>query len=250
MMKKTIAAGTIALTLAGAGLALAQQATPREGRGLRPSAEDVAAFTDARIAGLKAGLKLTAEQEKNWPAVETAIRDLAKERADRMNEPPRREARARRRQRAAAPAGCHRAAAPGRRCHDHARGQPQEARRRRRAALQEPRRRPEAPLRHAAAHGRPARRRPRPLAAPRRQRPLRRPTNRPRRSFPPRRAPRARSRRACFRRLFLVLRAGRFSQMGRVAGQPGAALLQRRQLAGLSRIATRAHSSVGRAADS
>ena len=42
------------------------------------------AFTDARVAGLKAGLKLTAEQEKNWPAVETAIRDLAKERADRM----------------------------------------------------------------------------------------------------------------------------------------------------------------------
>ena len=60
----------------------------------RPSAEDVAAFTDARIAGLKAGLKLTAEQEKHWPAVETAIRDLAKERADRMKDrPDRREAR-------------------------------------------------------------------------------------------------------------------------------------------------------------
>src|SRR5450631_3654972 len=93
MMKKTIAAGTIALTLAGAGFALAQQATPqttqpspaREGRGFRSSAEDVAAFTDARIAGLKAGLKLTAEQDKNWPAVETALRDLAKQRADRMN---------------------------------------------------------------------------------------------------------------------------------------------------------------------
>jgi len=84
MMKKTIAAATIALTLAGAGFALAQQAAPREERGSRPSAEDMSAFTDARVAGLKAGLKLTAEQEKNWPAVETAIRDLAKERADRM----------------------------------------------------------------------------------------------------------------------------------------------------------------------
>ena len=76
MMKKTIAAGAIALTLAGAGFALAQQTTQpsptREGRGFRPSAEDVAALTDARVAGLKAGLKLTAEQEKNWPAVETA----------------------------------------------------------------------------------------------------------------------------------------------------------------------------------
>ena len=85
MMKK-ILAGTIALTLAGAGLALAQQTSPREERGLRPSAEDVAAFTDARVAALKAGLKLTAEQEKHWPAVETAIRDLAKERADRLKE--------------------------------------------------------------------------------------------------------------------------------------------------------------------
>ena len=93
MMKKTIVAGTIALTLAGAGFALAQQATPRERAGSRPSAEDVAAFTDARVAGLKAGLKLTAEQEKNWPAVETAIRDLgAKDRADRMA--ARRDARA------------------------------------------------------------------------------------------------------------------------------------------------------------
>jgi zinc resistance-associated protein len=91
MMKKTIAAGTIALTLAGAGFALAQQAAPRDERASRPSAEDVSAFTDARVAGLRAGLKLSAEQEKNWPAVETAIRDLAKERADRMT--TRREAR-------------------------------------------------------------------------------------------------------------------------------------------------------------
>ena len=84
MMKKTIAAASIALTLAGAGFALAQQTPRGERGGARLSAEDVVAFTDARIAGLKAGLKLTAEQEKNWPAVETAIRDLAKERADRM----------------------------------------------------------------------------------------------------------------------------------------------------------------------
>jgi hypothetical protein len=98
MMKKTIAAGAVALTLAGAGFALAQQSPQqspaREGRGFRASAEDVAAFTDARVAALKAGLKLTAEQEKNWPAVETAIRDLAKERADRIKDrEARREAR-------------------------------------------------------------------------------------------------------------------------------------------------------------
>jgi zinc resistance-associated protein len=86
MMKKTIAAGTIALMLAaGVGVALAQSAPRRDGARAEFSAEDAAAFTDARIAGLKAGLKLTAEQEKNWPAVETALRDLAKQRAERMN---------------------------------------------------------------------------------------------------------------------------------------------------------------------
>jgi hypothetical protein len=85
VIKKAIAAGTIALMLAGAGTALAQSAPSREGMRSRISAEDVAAFTDARIAGLKAGLKLNAEQEKNWPAVETALRDLAKQRADRSN---------------------------------------------------------------------------------------------------------------------------------------------------------------------
>lgn len=37
---------------------------------------------DAHLAGMKAGLKLTAEQEKNWPAFEAAIRDAAKARAD------------------------------------------------------------------------------------------------------------------------------------------------------------------------
>src|SRR5262245_31931197 len=85
-MMKTIVAGTVALTIAGAGLAFAQQTPPRDAPRWRPSAEDVQALTDARIAGLKAGLKLSAEQEKHWPAVEAAIRDLAKERADRRKE--------------------------------------------------------------------------------------------------------------------------------------------------------------------
>jgi hypothetical protein len=86
-MFKTIVAGTVALMIAGAGLAFAQQTPPRDAPRWRPSAEDIQALTDARIAGLKAGLKLSAEQEKHWPAVEAAIRDLAKQRADRMNEP-------------------------------------------------------------------------------------------------------------------------------------------------------------------
>ncbi len=50
----------------------------------RFSAEDRAAFLDARIAALKAGLELNADQEKNWSALESAIRDVAKERAARF----------------------------------------------------------------------------------------------------------------------------------------------------------------------
>ena len=62
MMKKTIAAGTIALMLAaGVGVALAQSAPPRDDARAPISAEDAAAFTDARIAGLKAGLKKLAD---------------------------------------------------------------------------------------------------------------------------------------------------------------------------------------------
>ena len=83
-MWKAVLAGTTALTIAGASLAFAQQTPPSDAPRWRPNAEDVAALTDARIAALKAGLKLTPEQEKNWPAVEAAIRDLAKQRADRM----------------------------------------------------------------------------------------------------------------------------------------------------------------------
>src|SRR5262249_33807197 len=49
----------------------------------RPSAEDLRAFDEARLAALKAGLLLTPEQAKNWPAFEQAARDLGKLRIDR-----------------------------------------------------------------------------------------------------------------------------------------------------------------------
>lgn len=49
------------------------------GRGMmgRFSPEDMSAFADAQIAAIHAGLKLSADQEKLWPPVETAIRNLA-----------------------------------------------------------------------------------------------------------------------------------------------------------------------------
>ncbi len=89
-MWKTVLAGTAALAIAGGTLAYAQQnpaapnAGPGRGAHWRMSAEDIGAFVDARVAALHAGLKLTPEQEKNWPAVETAIRDLAKQRSERF----------------------------------------------------------------------------------------------------------------------------------------------------------------------
>jgi zinc resistance-associated protein len=56
----------------------------REGGGVmgRFSPEDLEAFVDARIAGLRAGLKLTSEQEKLWPALEDAIRTLVRQRRE------------------------------------------------------------------------------------------------------------------------------------------------------------------------
>jgi zinc resistance-associated protein len=48
------------------------------------TAEDRSALLDARIAALKAGLRLTVNQQANWPAFEQALRNVAKVRFDRM----------------------------------------------------------------------------------------------------------------------------------------------------------------------
>ena len=78
MRWKTLFAATIALALAVSGVAYAQK---------RPlPLEDRAAVVDARIAAHKAALKLTPDQEKNWPAYETALRNLAKLRVERYQE--------------------------------------------------------------------------------------------------------------------------------------------------------------------
>src|ERR1700674_1298181 len=68
-MWKALLAGTTALMIAGSSVCFAQQPAPQqpqrpqvgsEGRPhWRPSEQDVNVFTDARIAAIKAGLKLT-----------------------------------------------------------------------------------------------------------------------------------------------------------------------------------------------
>ena len=84
-MKNFAIAGIAALAIAGSTAVYAQHYRPWHHHHERMNPEDRAAFTDARIAAVKAGLKLNAEQEKLWPPVEAAVRDFAKLRIDRAN---------------------------------------------------------------------------------------------------------------------------------------------------------------------
>jgi len=85
-MLKTMIAATAVLAIAGSSRIYAQQQFRGPSAGdrnlrveqqYRPSADDIKAFTDARIAALRAGLELTPQQETNWPPFEQALRDLA-----------------------------------------------------------------------------------------------------------------------------------------------------------------------------
>ena len=83
-MRKFAIAAVAVLAIAGSTAVYAQHR--HWGHGFsRISPEDRAAYADARIAAVHAGLKLTADQEKLWPPVETAIKDFAKLRIDRAN---------------------------------------------------------------------------------------------------------------------------------------------------------------------
>jgi zinc resistance-associated protein len=98
-MLKPVIAATAVLAIAGTSLVYAQQRFGDHGFGDRGgfgdggsrfehrrhfSADDMAAFADARIAALKAGLELTADQTKNWPAFEAALRNMAQLRIERI----------------------------------------------------------------------------------------------------------------------------------------------------------------------
>src|SRR5262249_60245872 len=76
-------AAVAALAIAGSTAVYAQH--HRHWGQMRMAPEDRAAFVDARIAAVHAGLKLNADQEKLWPPVEAAVRDFAKLRIDRAN---------------------------------------------------------------------------------------------------------------------------------------------------------------------
>ena len=85
-MRNFAIAGIAALAIAGSTAVYAQRSWFHDHmQHMRMSPEDRAAFADARIAAVHAGLKLTADQEKMWPPVESAVRDLVKIRIDRAN---------------------------------------------------------------------------------------------------------------------------------------------------------------------
>ncbi|MCJ8144698.1 Spy/CpxP family protein refolding chaperone [Ancylobacter sp. A5.8] len=93
-MKRTILVATAAALLASATFGVAASGPHmwghRAGDMPRPSpeqmAENAGAFADARIAALKAGLRLTSEQEKLWPALETALRASSDQRIEARKE--------------------------------------------------------------------------------------------------------------------------------------------------------------------
>src|SRR3954447_8554651 len=84
-MKKMLLASAAVLVLAGSTAVYAQHRSWWMHHHARINPEDRAALADARIAAVKAGLKLTPDQEKLWPPVEAAVRDFAKLRIDRAN---------------------------------------------------------------------------------------------------------------------------------------------------------------------
>jgi hypothetical protein len=84
-MWKAALAGTAALAIVGSSFVYAQQrGRPGGFERWQPNMEDMRAFVDARLAALHAGLGLTPDQEKNWPAFEQASREMAKLRLDRV----------------------------------------------------------------------------------------------------------------------------------------------------------------------
>jgi LTXXQ motif family protein len=81
-MMKIVVVGTTALFLAASSIAHAQ--TPSPATPERLNAADRSTLMDMRIDLTKAALQLTPDQEKYWPAVESAIRARAEDRKARV----------------------------------------------------------------------------------------------------------------------------------------------------------------------
>jgi hypothetical protein len=84
-MLKTVVIGTTVLFLTASSVANAQSSqNPSPAVPERLSAADWNTLTDIRVDLVKAALQLTPDQEKYWPAVESAIRSNAADRRARI----------------------------------------------------------------------------------------------------------------------------------------------------------------------
>jgi LTXXQ motif family protein len=87
-MKRTLVAALIAGSLSAPVFALAAEGDQQASRADRMQqwAADRETVLDAKLAGMKAGLGLAADQEKLWAPFESAVRDADKSRMDAMGE--------------------------------------------------------------------------------------------------------------------------------------------------------------------
>ena len=84
-MKKFVVAAIAIAALGGSIFALNAAAAPGDPPPPPGDAREVGGFMlDAHLAGMKAALKLTPDQEKNWAAFEASVRDAAQARRDAM----------------------------------------------------------------------------------------------------------------------------------------------------------------------
>jgi hypothetical protein len=81
-MRKTSFASVVALALACGTLGTLPATAQRDRN--PPSASQIADRIDARIAKLKADLRLNDDQSKNWGSVQTALHDIGVNRANRL----------------------------------------------------------------------------------------------------------------------------------------------------------------------
>ena len=88
VMKRTIVAALVAGSLSAPTFALAAEGDQHASRAERMQhwAADRETMLDAKLAGMKAGLGLTTDQEKLWGPFESAVRDADKSRMDAMGQ--------------------------------------------------------------------------------------------------------------------------------------------------------------------
>jgi hypothetical protein len=87
-MKRTLLAALFLSLISAPVVASAAESDPQPSRAERMQhwAADRETMLDAKLAGMKAGLGLTADQEKLWAPFESAVKDADKSRMDAMGE--------------------------------------------------------------------------------------------------------------------------------------------------------------------